>query len=383
MPARASPRTLASWLAGAAASPIAVPRGAALEGYAIRATRSTHVLDPLFATAFAVAAPSAEPVVLVSADVIAVDRALATEIARVVGLGPGRTVVCATHTHSGPAGLTEACAPSGAPVDAALRATVADACAVAAKRALAELEPADLRLSRAESTGVVANRVAPRGARDRRVTVLSAARPFGRPIGAAVLVACHPTLLGPESTAVSADLAGAARAVLGGAPVAALTGAAADVSTRFTRRSQDAAELKRLGRRLAAAAKRALADVHPLEPVLGVVEATLELPRKPARPEPVPVRGEEVPFTLAAWRIGSSAWLFAPGELSVGLGTRIEASSAFADTAVVGYAGGYAGYLVEPYLHERDSYEARASPFAAEAAAVLVAAAGELLAGLR
>ena len=350
-----------------------------LEGYAARTSPSTEVRDPLFATAFAFAAHPGEPVVLVSADVIAVDRALCAEIAGALGLGPGRTVVCATHTHSGPAGLTEACAPSGARVDAALRATVSEACVAAAARALAELAPAELRLSRAESTGVVANRNALRGARDRRVTVLSAAGPDGRPIGVAVLVACHPTLLGPESTAVSADLAGAARGSFGRAPVAALTGAAADVSTRFTRRAQDAAELQRLGRRLAAATQRALATARPLEPVVDVGEVTLELPRKRIRAEPVLVRGEDEPCTLTAWRVGSSAWLFAPGELSVGVGSRIEAGSGLADTAVVGYAGGYIGYVVEPSLHARDTYEGRASPFTPDAADELAAAAGVLL----
>lgn len=335
------------------------------------------MLDPLLATAFAFATRPCEPVVLVSADVIAVDRALCVEIATALGLAPSRIVVCATHTHSGPAGLTRACAPSGAAVDPTLRATVVEACVVAAKRALAGLAPAELRLGRAQSAGVVASRVAPRGPRDRRVTVLAAERPDGAAIGAVVLMACHPTVLGPDSTVVSADLGGAARATL--YPAAAVTGAAADASTRFTRRAQDVAELQRLSRRLEAASSRALANARRLDPVLDVGETPLELPRKPYRDEPISVRGDDAPCSLTAWRLGSSAWLFAPGELSTRLATRIEAESDFVDTAVVGYAGGYVGYVVEPSLHARGTYEARASPFTPDAAGELVAAAGALL----
>jgi hypothetical protein len=372
------------WRAGAGSERIAVPPGVALEGYAARTARSTHVHDPLLATALALAAGDGQPVVLVAADVVALDRRLCMEIMERTGLGPARLVVCATHTHSGPAGVTDACAPSGAGVDAGIRASVAGACVRAAQSALATLAPAELRLTRAASSCVVANRSAVRGARDRRVSALTARRPDGSAIAGLLLIACHPTVLGAASTAVSADLTGALRAALGGdaGTATVVTGAAADASTRFTRRAQDVEELGRLGRRLGAAARRALSQrPQPLEPILDVAEAAVELPRTSAPPDPElqRVRGESGACVLTAWRVGSSAWLFAPAELSTLVGRAIEAGSPFGDTLVVGYAGGYAGYVVDRPHYAAQTYEARASPFAPEAADALVVAAEELL----
>ncbi len=416
-----------SWSAGAGSIRLPVVSGVALEGYVARLARSTHVHDTLLATAMAIAVDGDLAVVAV-VDAIAVDRDLCAEVAARAGVDPRRLILCASHTHSGPAGVTSACAPSGADVDLSIREAVIDCCAQAARDALATLAPAELRFSRARSTGVTSNRAIADGPRDRRISALVARRLDGSPIGALLLFACHPTLLGAASTAVSADLPGAVRAALPafGAPLVVVNGAAADLSTRFTRRTQDTAELTRLGNRLASAARRALrpASSVALEPTLKVACGTVTLPRKHSGPEPEPRDGIKAltnpalraaaaspsarhlrqavtqaegaareielisrgttppPCELTALQIGSLAVLFASAEVSTTIGCRIEALSPFAETLVVGYAGGYAGYVVDQGLYERQTYEALASPFTPEAGDVLTDVAAGMLRGL-
>lgn len=415
------------WKIGAGSIRIPLPVGVALEGYAARVARSTHVHGVLLATAMAMSTED-EPLVVAAVDALAVDRDLCAEVAARAGLDPRRFVLCASHTHSGPAGLTSACAPSGVVVARRIRDTVVECCAQAVRDALATLAPAELRFSRAWSTGVTANRVTIRGPRDRRISVLAARRPDGSPIAALVLLACHPTVLGADSTAISADLSGAVRATLVefAGPIVVFTGAAADLSTRFTRRAQNVEELTRLGRRLGTSAWRALsrAGATLLEPTLEIAAINLTLPGKHLRSESELrelvwtlakevdqavaagrsaqrvrgavtraegavrelelVREAAAPgaFDLIALRMGSLGLLFAPAEISTTLGRRIEETSPFSETLVVGYAGGYVGYVVDRTYYARQAYEALASPFAPESGDALVCAAATLLASI-
>src|SRR6185436_1549345 len=74
--------------------------------------------------------------------------------------------------------------------------------------------------------------------------------------GTVATFGCHPTILPPSNLLYSRDLFGAAVDVAQaetGAPVLLFNGAAADVSTRFTRREATGAEVRRLGAMLGAA----------------------------------------------------------------------------------------------------------------------------------
>jgi hypothetical protein len=109
----------------------------------------------------------------------------------------------------------------------------------------------------------------------------------GRPAGVIASFGCHPTVLPPENLAYSRDLFGAAVDIAEAAiaaPVLLFNGAAADVSTRFTRREQTYKEVERLGRVLAEAILAAVGDARPIDgaPVAGrVIEIAIE-------PRPVP-----------------------------------------------------------------------------------------------
>jgi hypothetical protein len=284
----------------------------------------------------------------------------------------------------------------------------------------------------ARVAGVGTNRLSAAGPHDNTVGVL--ALRDGRGGLRAVLFdfATHPTVLGPTNLQWSADWPGAARTALHGALDAAgapvigfLQGAAGDVSTRFTRRGDDAAEVARLGAIVAAEVLTVL-DLGG-RPLDGTVRATSGAVRLPRRTLPSPedadhavvaaeaelakaagspldpaVRliqtrldgarvqrelvGASVPefieLPLTAIAVGDVAWMHLPVEPFASIGARIASASPFTDTRVIGYANGYAGYLADAAAHASGSYEALSSFFAAEAVIPFVDAATDLLVSL-
>jgi neutral ceramidase len=293
------------------------------------------------------------------------------------------------------------------------------------------LEPVELILGSASAGDVAANRNDPMGPYDDRLTVLAARRPDGSIQAVLVHFACHPTILGAENRLVSADFPGVLRRELaaafagyGEAPVVLyVNGAAGDVSTRFTRRGQDAAEVERIAKHLAMAAGNALATAKPLQDPLRHGSASVRLsPRRSGAPgadtpvsessviEPGAIdlspaaqriavtraQGEAmqaaltalpleaIPSTLRidAWTLGELALVAIPAELFVSLGREIERASP-GKTLILGYANGYSGYLADRAAHRAGTYEALASPFGPEAGERVVATAARLVSRLR
>jgi hypothetical protein len=204
-----------------------------------------------------------------------------------------------------------------------------------------------------------------------------------------------------------------------------LQGAAGDSSARFVRRGQTFEEADRLGGLYAAQALRALLDApdQELAGPLVVGRSTVTLPTKTGAPLPVAIAREEqaredweavrrtdaegspgeriartrhegamaarrmaeaglppaleLPLTVVA--IGGRAWLHLPVELFASLALRIRAGSPFAGTRVVGYTGGYFGYVADADAHRDGAYEAGVSLFDAEASEQLCEAAVTLL----
>ncbi|WP_236082189.1 sugar isomerase domain-containing protein [Acidipropionibacterium jensenii] len=189
--------------------------------------------------------------------------------------GVGATVlVSASHTHSAPGAWCGTIHPL---LPAALDLAQIDAVAHQIGSALPQVRSVDLVQSVAPVTGVGSNRNDPARPVDTTVGVLAALLPGNHsagPIGLIVDHACHPTVLGPDSTAWSPDWVTGLRdglaASLGPVPVLFLQGAAGDVSTRFTRRCPTTAEAIRIGRRVAAGALSALESARPVDPADGI-----------------------------------------------------------------------------------------------------------------
>ena len=414
------------WRAGAALLPFPVAVGTILAGYMARTGPATGTHDETAVGALVLEREGGR-LAIVAADVAAVDAALVDEVAGEAGLDRSEVVLCASHTHGGPAGIVSRLHPALPDrLDPELRASFVAACAAAIRTARARGEPVEVLVGAAETDGIAANRNDPAGPYDPRLSVLATRRRDGSLRALLVHFACHPTVLGAENRLISADFPGALRrtlaATLGhgddGPAVLFVNGAAGDVSTRFTRRGQDFAEVERLGASLAASATLALAGAQAVDGAIRYRRSTVSLPpRSPdeiaalaARPmdEAASTLGpaerrrmetrrqgaallaglaqadaEVMPtaLDLEAWLLGDVALVAVPGELFASLGQRIVAASPPA--LVLGYANGYVGYLADEPAYEAGTYEALASPFSAGTGERVAEAAAALLAGLR
>lgn len=198
---------------GVAAADITPAEPVMLGGFGQRTEPATDVLDPVETVALHVVHGDRR-VLLVTLDLIAVPAPLAAsitaEIGRRTGLSPGQICVAASHTHSAPVPFD---AGGTAPGVGAYTERLVGAVVDAAESAVATTRPAVVR------TGVGAadlgfNRWRPDDPDqvDRRVPVLVADdAATGRPLAVLFGAGCHPTTLGWDSTAVSADYPGVAK----------------------------------------------------------------------------------------------------------------------------------------------------------------------------
>jgi hypothetical protein len=405
---------MSGWQAGAASTTFDIPEGTPLAGYMARAGGSSGTLDPLRITALALGTPDHE-LVVVSVDILGVDGALVREIEQASGIAPGWLAVCASHTHSGPARISrQRQSEPDTVIDRPLRARFVEACASLISQARRCAAEAVLTYAVAEAAGVSANRNAPDGRFDPLVHVLRAQHPGGQAIATLVHFACHPTILPASSNLVSAEFPGALRNALDVTEFGTVlfaNGAAGDVSTRFTRHSQDVAEVDRVGRVLATAVRRVLNDGREQPPVLDLRTIDVELPmRNPAEMRAIiadarskldgialdsltpgerriaetraqgiaileqilaqlPERPLEV--VISEWRIGELIATGIPGELFASLG---ELCTQGDDRRLIlGYTNGYLGYFADRAAYDDGLYEALASPFAPGASEAMVA----------
>jgi hypothetical protein len=226
-------------VAGAARVPLDPPLGIPMMGYGARTGVAQARHDPLFARALYCASdPGAgREALLVELDVCLLAPAQAGEvraaIARRTGVAAERVLVGCTHTHSGPeTGLGAVLAGRAAPPWVA---AVLDAAAEAGARAHAEAAPARLGVGGAE-VRIGRNRRVVGGPVDPAVLVVRVDRAGGAPLAVLHVHGCHPTALGHENLAWSADWPGAAaraiEAALPGALAVFALGAHGDVDPR-------------------------------------------------------------------------------------------------------------------------------------------------------
>jgi hypothetical protein len=243
-----------------------------------------------------------------------------------------------------------------------------------------------------------------------------------------MLIPCHPTVLGAWNLEVSADLHGGIRRAIRArleaasqdATLLTATSAAGDISTRFSRRESSFAEVDRLGELVVRPMVSALERPRPVEGGLMQATETVWLPMRERDAEAEARRHAEalaawqmiehdpavsesekrrvytrlqgasilremgdiapVAVTIGGWLLGDVlAIVTVPGELFASCGRLIEEASPFDSTWVVGYANGYAGYLVDDAAIAAGTYEALASPYAPGAGQVVVDAALKML----
>lgn len=248
---------------GFAAFDLDPPMGLRLDGYDARRGRASGSLDRLRGRVCYLQR-GRRVVVVALLDVLGVSGAYVAEVRRrlrrAVASSAPHTVVAATHTHSGPVGF--AAYPEGDRAEVEFAERTARQLVSAVAEARQDAREAFLWSVPVDIAGVAGDRVDPtvEVADLGYVTVVTAAD-SGERLGLHANVACHPTVLGADNLDYSADLFGAAAARLerlAGCPCLLSIGAAAEVSTRFWRREQTAAEVERLGGRVAEAIHGAL-----------------------------------------------------------------------------------------------------------------------------
>ncbi len=402
----------------AAVMPVEItpPIGVRMEGYGARIGPSNDVHDPLYATLLVLKSGSSG-IAIVSFDLIAVTLAftnrLRTALSPILGIQEQGILVAATHTHSGPAGFLgriPLLSPEEDPLlqEIALRRVIG-----AGIWASQHLQPAQLAIGLGHVQGIGLNRNDPaNGLADDQVTILRVDDADGKSLAVLMNFGCHPTVLGSNNLAISADYPGAARAELRKIyPCTTFlftNGATGDVSTRFTRRGQGFDEVARLGRILAGEVLKQLQLVTPVQevtlsglvrplklaqrplPSLEIAQAQLDLqqvelanlrqanrPHGEIRKAITGVEGAQVQLAriqaganvafveteVQLIRIGPLALLALPGEPFASTVLAIKAKSPIHPTAVVSYGNDYRGYFPDAASIAAGTYEALTSPF--------------------
>lgn len=377
------------WI-GAGEAEITPPPGTPFGGFALeRFWPAATIHDPLFATA-TVVATAVSTIALVSCDLqtIAPDvvARLRAAIATRWAIPPAHLLIAATHVHSGPGGdASERQIPG---VDhffttPEAQSRIEGGILAAVAQAVDRRQPAALRAGFGAIDGIGRRRHAPESPARAPAALLVAEDPAnGLPLAVLASYGCHPSILGPDNTALSSDYPGVVRRVLsgnlGGVPVNFLNGPAGDISTRATRRATTFSEVERLGRVLAAQLMEMDGASEPLagEPVAGAqiavdvpVDMTL-LPRLEtdlaamsggddprARQLAFQVdrlralAGPTVPCEVQVLRCGDIAFIGVAGEFFSEPGYALTARAPAPHVLVVAPANGTIGNLPPPSLH--------------------------------
>ncbi|MFI6535282.1 hypothetical protein ACIBHY_22730 [Nonomuraea sp. NPDC050547] len=409
-----------------------VPDGTPLGGYIDRPGHSAGTLDPLRVSAVTWF-DGERRFALAVADVICVNTDLAEHARRAVQQdmlatpqkahpASPRAVGCevwvaASHTHAGP---ETGCVPGGGATPLPWLEGISGAVRAAVRGAVEGERAADGTAHRGELHGVGADRSDPDAARTVPLDVIAVWGDDG-PAGVVVVLPVHPTVLPAGNLLVSADLTGAVRTALrarlgDGTWVVVATGAAGNVSTRFTRLGQDAAELDRLGGLVADRCFGLLAQPGSLawtgadrirtvrarrdlrraqtDADLGSLAADYEhataagdpVAARLARSRLEGVRARALgtpPFTdtiavdVSVARVGALGLVGLPGEPYLGVAESI--TNRPDPIAVLGYVNGYPGYLPTAEAYQRSDYEVLASAVAPGSAETLADTARQLL----
>jgi hypothetical protein len=403
--------------AGAASVTLPVPAGTPLAGYGALARRllppdlldrHPHAfwfrphqgrLDDPRARALVLETSRAR-LVWLAADVVAVDRDFTGRVARALadaGLAPGRLLLSASHTHSGPGAFLDAGVFGVLAVDrvdADVRAAIVGALVEAVRRAEHDKRPARLGSSLAAGPALTIGRL--QEPVDQSLAVLKITTEDGRPLAVVWNYAIHGTMLSARNLRLSGDVMGlAARQIEHdlGVPALFVNGAVGDVSPA----RHGAAEAEDAARTLAGAVVTAWRQIR--------TESRARLVARAARVELGAPRlslrgclGRWVPGALAlpldgllpadaelvAAATGEAAWITIPGELQSALGQAIRRGSSppWPRVFIAGLTNDYLGYFLAPEAAAGTSYVACANLFGAEAGRRLVSGAVALLRAL-
>jgi|CZCA01.1.fsa_nt_gi neutral ceramidase len=404
-------------MAGIGKLMITSPFDCEMSGFIARKGRSRGMHDPLWARALVLSYDNTK-LALVTVDLIGVDRYIMREtrkiIANMLDLSPSSIIVCASHTHSGPATLREAYLGE---VDPGYLSGLAANIAGAVYTASCAMEPVEILVGEGKCSYVGKNRRRKGGPTDPQVIVLRVQRIDEPQIPKALLVnyACHPVVLGPNNLLITADypyyMIRALEQVYIGAQVMMVNGACGDVNAGHTTldsikekggSNRTFEEAKRLGQLLAGEALRASEQAILVEPL--DINYNLQEICLPLEPLPEPsdlyeqanawdhlgheLKAKGVPYgeyrqaevwadwartkaqqikdgqvqpsittEIAAFSIGDLDFVSFPGEFFHDFALMIKKDRSPRKVFVLGYCNDNIGYVAPEYAYNEGGYE--------------------------
>jgi hypothetical protein len=393
------------WQAGVARVNITPELPIWLSGYAARTQPAQDKLDDLWAKALAIEDATGRRAVLVTMDLVGIDRELSREVCRGIEgrfqLPRAAIALCASHTHSGPVVGTNLAPMYSLDDRQAARvelyaAKLADHLVDVVGRSVEALKPARLSFGKGKATFAVNRRNNPEPDVLRRRQENSLVGPVDHDVPVLVVqdenanlqaivcgYACHATVL--DGYAVSGDWPGEAQNELErrrpGTIALFWAGCGADQNP-LPRRNVEF--VKQYGRQLADAVDATLqSELKPLEPKLNVDYEEIELlfATLPTREQLESYAISKPPHTfwakylLAAWdhdgglpssyaypvqswKLGAELqWLFLGGEVVVDYSLQLKSKLGADRTWVASYANDVMGYVPSQRVLREGGYE--------------------------
>ena len=276
---------------GFGTSDITPPVGVELAGFGWYIGRkSTGVIEPLYAKAM-LWQSGGDRGALISCDIIGVSRQTVKEVRETVsaecGIPFDNIIICATHTHSGPAtykliGWGE--------MDPDYVKSLPRKIADSAKTAQGAMAPACLEYGETLVSGISYNREYKDGPTDDRLRLLKVTH-GGKMAGFLANYSCHPVVMCEETSLISGDFVGLAVNKAGkahGCTGLFIQGAIGDQNSVFCHKPQDESveNLKTLSGRFADFIEKAIGIASPIAPAPGEAQAKagrkeISLPQSP------------------------------------------------------------------------------------------------------
>ena len=388
-------------LAGVAKIDITPRKPVKMSGYAGRTGLSRDVHDPLSARVVAFSS-NGKRLVLVSTDFIGYYSGTADNFREVLSrqfdLEPSELFLTGIHTHAGPAPTLdeEEGYPNNVEYTRELKAKLVEI----VQKALSKMEPVQVGTA-AGSSPVGSNRRElvfdeagnstirlgrnTYGVTDREVLVMNVTRTDGRIVATLFDYAIHATCLGSKNYTISGDVLGLAEQyvekILGPDVTApAFAGASGNINPWYKGlRGFDTTEgwipePVLLGTMLGTEVVHVARDIGTSETSgeIATAHATLELPGKRKGELSIADDCPPTQLNITVARVGETCFVGFGGEVLTEIGKSIKAASPYKHTFVITHCNGEAGYLAPEHLYVQGGYEIKSSPFAPQAANMVV-----------
>ena len=394
--------------AGTAKIDITPKKSVKMAGYRSRTGLSTGVHDPLSARIVAFESDG-KRFVLVSSDLIGFYDGTAEHVRKVIlnefDLEPSELFLSSIHTHAGPALTIDK--EEGHPHNLEYTETLTAKLIEVIRRAFNNmgtvhlgagigyspvgLNRRELRFDKVGNSEIKLGRN-PYGPTDKEVLVVKMAKPDGTVIAVLFDYAIHATCLGGKNYIISGDVLGLAEQfvekILGQDVIApAFTGASGNINPWFRVLPAFNTEPGWIPEPVLLGTVLGEEVVHVfrnIEKVSGGGEiktafVTLELPGKAKNELTIEKDCPPTSLNISVARVGDIAFVGIGGEVLTEIGMSIKAASPYKHTFVITHYNGAAGYLPPKHLYVEGGYEIKSSPFAPQAADIVVKQAVKML----